>query len=227
MLAAAPARAEPDPGVALVVGTATMLLGFAVGATVTATANGSKRPTNTGWLIMESGFIVAPFAAHATQGEWTRGLAFSALPAAAMGGTVGLFDYSPGTVLHGTLVQQRILWGLFGTGLVSSVIVSRRRDPRPNPTPDRSPSRPWSRRGRWGSSSGGLCESAHRPRRPRPSRGRVRHRAPEPARPPRGPMMTLTEEPLDDRPAPEALRHARRGRRRRTAPTRAVVAGCQ
>ena len=122
MLAAASARAEPDPGVAVVVGTATMLLGFAVGATVAATANGSNVPTNTGWLIMESGFVLAPFAAHATQGEWIRGLAFSALPAAAMGGTLGLFDYSPGTVLHGTLVQQRILWGLFGTGLVSSVI---------------------------------------------------------------------------------------------------------
>ncbi len=122
MLAAAPARAEPDPGVAVVVGTATMLLGFAVGATVAATANDSNVPTNTGWLIMESGFVLAPFAAHATQGEWTRGLAFSALPAAAMGGTLGLFEHSPGIVLHGTLVQQRFLWGLFGTGLVSSVI---------------------------------------------------------------------------------------------------------
>jgi hypothetical protein len=122
VLAAAPARAEPDPGVAVVVGAATMLAGFAVGATVTATASGSNAPTNSGWLIMESGFVLAPWTAHATQGQWTRGLAFSALPAATVGGTVGLFEYDPGTVLHGTLVRQRILWGLFGAGLVSSVI---------------------------------------------------------------------------------------------------------
>ena len=107
---------------AVVVGTATLLVGFTVGATVTATANGSNIPTNTGWLIMESGFTLAPWTAHAMQGQWTRGLAFAALPAATVGGTVGLFEYEPGTVLHGTLVQQRILWGLFGAGLVSSVI---------------------------------------------------------------------------------------------------------
>ncbi len=122
VLGAAPARAESDPGVAVVVGTATLLLGFTVGATVAATANDSNVATNAGWLIMESGFVLAPLTAHATQGQWTRGLAFATLPAATLGGTVGLFDYSPGTVLHGTLVQQRILWGLFGAGLVSSVI---------------------------------------------------------------------------------------------------------
>lgn len=115
------ARAEPDPGVGLVAGTATLLLGFTVGSTVVATANGSNTSTNTGWLIMESGFVLAPWTAHAALGQWTRGLAFAALPAAVTGGTLGLFDYSPGTVLHGTLVQQRILWGLFGGGLVSSV----------------------------------------------------------------------------------------------------------
>jgi hypothetical protein len=115
------AHAEPDPGVGLVAGTAALLLGFTVGSTVVATANGSNTATNTGWLIMESGFVLAPWTAHAALGQWTRGLAFAALPAAATGGTVGLFDYSAGTVLHGTLVQQRILWGLFGGGLASSV----------------------------------------------------------------------------------------------------------
>jgi hypothetical protein len=122
VLAAAPARAEPDPAVGFVAGTAVLLLGFTVGGTVTATANGSNSSTNAGWLIMESGFVLAPSTAHAVLGQWGRGLAFSALPAAAVGGTVGLLDYSPGTVLSGTLVQQRFLWGLFGVGLVSSVI---------------------------------------------------------------------------------------------------------
>ncbi|HTB72049.1 MAG TPA: hypothetical protein VK762_02335 [Polyangiaceae bacterium] len=116
------ARAEPDPGIGLVAGTAVMLLGFTVGSTVVVTANGSNTSTNTGWLIMESGFVLAPWTAHAALGQWTRGLAFAALPAAATGGTIGLFDYAPGTVLHGTLVQQRFLWGLFGGGLVSAVL---------------------------------------------------------------------------------------------------------
>jgi hypothetical protein len=121
-VAASPARAEPDPAVGVVVGSAVLLVGMTVGSTVVATANGENGPTNAGWLVMESGFVLAPWTAHAAVGQWTRGLAFAALPGAAVGGTVGLFDYSPGTVLHGTLVQQRVLWGLFGAGLVSSVI---------------------------------------------------------------------------------------------------------
>jgi hypothetical protein len=121
-LAATPAQAEPDPAVGLVAGTAILLLGFTVGGTVVATAEGGAASTNAGWLVMESGFVLAPFTAHAALGQWTRGLAFAALPAATEGGTLGLFEYAPGTILHGSLVQQRILWGLFGAGLVSSVI---------------------------------------------------------------------------------------------------------
>ena len=121
VLATPSARAESDPGVGLVAGTAVLLLGFTVGSTVVATADGSNTATNAGWLIMESGFVLAPWTAHAALGQWTRGLAFAALPAATTGGTIGLFDYSAGTVLHGTLPQQRILWGLFGAGLVSGV----------------------------------------------------------------------------------------------------------
>jgi hypothetical protein len=122
VLATPSARAEPDPGVGLVAGTAVLLLGFTVGSTIVATADGSNVATNTGWLVMESGFVLAPWTAHAALGQWTRGLAFAALPAATTGGTVGLLDDSPGTVLHGTLVRQRILWGLFGAGLLSSMV---------------------------------------------------------------------------------------------------------
>lgn len=122
VLVAPPAVAEPDPAVGVVAGSAVLLLGFTVGSTVVATADGLNGPTNVGWLVMESGFVLAPWTAHAALGQWTRGLGFAALPAATVGGTAGLFDYSAGTVLHGTLVQQRILWGLFGAGLVSSVI---------------------------------------------------------------------------------------------------------
>jgi hypothetical protein len=122
VLGTTPAHAEPDPAVGFVAGTAVLLLGFTVGATVVAGANGSNGPTNAGWLIMESGFALAPWTAHAALGQWTRGLAFTAIPAATFGGTVGLVDYSPGTVLHGTLTEQRTLWGLFGVGLASGVI---------------------------------------------------------------------------------------------------------
>ena len=121
-LAAAPARADPEPVVGLVAGAGVMLLGFAVGGTVVATAEGSNMTTNAGWLIMQSGFALAPWTAHAALGQWARGLAFTALPAATVGGAAGLFDYAPDAVLHGSLVQQRVLWGLFGVGLVSSVL---------------------------------------------------------------------------------------------------------
>ena len=119
---AGPAHADPDPGAGLVAGAAVLLLGFAVGGTVVATANGANGPTNAGWLVIESGFTLAPLTAHAAVGQWGRGLAFAAPPAAMLGGTAALFDYSPGTVLHGTLPQQRVLWGLFGLGLLSSVV---------------------------------------------------------------------------------------------------------
>jgi hypothetical protein len=122
VLAASPARAEPDPAVGVVAGTAVLLVGFTIGSTIAATANGLNGPTNAGWLVMESGFVLAPWTAHAALGQWTRGLAFAALPAATLGGTAGLLDSTPGTVLHGTIVQQRVLWGLFGAGLVSGVI---------------------------------------------------------------------------------------------------------
>jgi hypothetical protein len=122
VLATSPAAAEADPAMGVVVGSAVLLLGFTVGGAVVASANGTNGQTNAGWLVMESGFGLAPWAAHATLGQWTRGLAFAALPTVTVGGTVGLFDDSGGVVLHGTLVQQRILWGLFGAGFASSVV---------------------------------------------------------------------------------------------------------
>jgi len=122
MLVPRTSRADTDASRGLLTGTAVLLLGFTVGGTVAATANGANGPTSTGWLLMESGFVFAPVAAHGAMGEWPRGLAFAALPAATMGGTVALFEDVPGAVLHGTLVQQRILWGLFGAGLVASAI---------------------------------------------------------------------------------------------------------
>ena len=120
---AAPVRADgPDPGPALVAGAAVLLVGFTMGATLVATAEGRNAPENTGWLVMESGMTLAPLTAHALTGTWARGLAFTALPAASEGGTIALFESDPGTIIHGSLPEQRVMWALFGAGLVSSLV---------------------------------------------------------------------------------------------------------
>jgi hypothetical protein len=119
----APARAEgPDPAPALVAGAAVLLVGFTMGATLVATAEGRNAPENTGWLVMESGMTLAPLTAHALTGAWARGLAFTALPAATEGGTLALFESDPGTIIHGSLPEQRVMWALFGVGLASSLV---------------------------------------------------------------------------------------------------------
>ena len=119
---ARPSAADPDPGVGMVAGAAVLLLGFTVGGAVIATAEGADGPTNTGWTLIESGFVLAPLTAHAVVGQWARGLAFAAPPAAFEGGNIGLMAGTPGVILHGTLAQQRIFWGLFGLGFASSVV---------------------------------------------------------------------------------------------------------
>jgi hypothetical protein len=120
---AAPARAEgPDPAPALVAGAAVLLVGFTIGATLVATAEGRDAPENAGWMVMESGMTLAPLTAHLLSGAWARGLAFTALPAATQGGTLALLESDPGTIIHGSLPEQRVLWGLFGASLVSSLV---------------------------------------------------------------------------------------------------------
>jgi hypothetical protein len=121
MLAAAPAHADPDRGAAVLAGAATFVLAFAAGGIVVATANGSNAQSNVGWVAIESGFTLAPLASHAVMGEWARGLAFAAVPAATEGSTVALFDYDDGTIQHGSLTEQRIMWGLFTAGLFAGI----------------------------------------------------------------------------------------------------------
>jgi hypothetical protein len=123
-LSPAVARAEepPDRGAAIITGAATFVLAFAAGGIIVVTANGGNLQSNVGWITIESGFALAPLASHAVLGEWTRGLAFTATPAAMLGGSVALFDYDNGTILHGSLTEQRIMWGLFTAGLFSGVV---------------------------------------------------------------------------------------------------------
>jgi hypothetical protein len=120
-LAATPCRAEGrDPAASLFAGASVLAAGFTVGALLLTTSNASATESNAGWLTIESGIALAPFAAHAVAGEWARGLAFSALPAGAIGGTAALFQYDPGTIAHGSLPEQRWLWSMFSVALAAS-----------------------------------------------------------------------------------------------------------
>ena len=123
LLPASIARAtEPDRGAAVLTGAATFVLAFAAGGIVVATASGGNMQSNVGWITIESGYALAPLASHAVAGEWPRGLVFAATPAAMLGGSVALFDYDNGTIQHGSLTEQRIMWGLFTAGLFSGVV---------------------------------------------------------------------------------------------------------
>jgi len=116
------ARAEtPDPAAAFFTGALVFVGGFTAGGLLLATSGGSTQD-NLGWLVMEGGFALAPLASHAVVGEWTRGIAFAAVPAAMTGGSAVLFNVDPGTIVHGSLPEQRVLWGLFGAGLFSSAV---------------------------------------------------------------------------------------------------------
>jgi hypothetical protein len=117
----APPAATPDRGLGVVTGATILVLGFALGGTVIAAADRENGASNAGWMIMESCLVLAPLAAHGAVGQWGRGLAFAAPPAAFAGGTAALFAYDPGTLIHGSLPEQRILWGLFGAGLIAGV----------------------------------------------------------------------------------------------------------
>jgi hypothetical protein len=114
-LLAAPraARAEgPDGAMAIVAGAGSEVAGFIIGGTVLATGH-TLQASNVGWLTIESGFVLAPLAAHAVEGEWGRGALFASVPAACVAATSTLFAVIPNTVDYGSLPQQRTMWGLF------------------------------------------------------------------------------------------------------------------
>ena len=130
-LVATPSRAsEPDPALAVALGAATILTGFIVGGTLIG-ASAHPRPSedaatdnarNTaGWFAIEGGFVLAPLASHAVVGEWGRGALLSALPAAATIGTIPILAMEPDAVAHGSLPQQRWMWGLFCGAMATSV----------------------------------------------------------------------------------------------------------
>jgi hypothetical protein len=121
LLAASTARADPpDRGAALIGGAAVFVVGFAVGGMLVATGDSSDTQANAGWLVMQSTFVATPIVAHGVAGDWVRGLAWAAAPAATTAGSAGLFAYDKGTIFHGSLPEQRWLWGLYGVGLAGA-----------------------------------------------------------------------------------------------------------
>jgi len=120
---AADAHAEsPDPALAFLAGAAPILAGFVVGGALVGTSHDRAAEDNAGWLTIEGGFVLGPLLSHAVAGEWSRAAVFSATPAASFAGTAALFEYAPNVASGGTLEQQRVLWSLFGLGLVSAAI---------------------------------------------------------------------------------------------------------
>jgi hypothetical protein len=113
---------EPEPVVAFLTGASVLFAGFAVGAVVLAAGGGGDAANNAGWMTTEAGFVLAPVASHVVVGEWQRALAFGATPAATMGGTGVLLAMHPSAIAHGELAEQRVLWSLFGLGLLSSAV---------------------------------------------------------------------------------------------------------
>jgi hypothetical protein len=116
------ARAEdPDPAIAFAVGAATVFVGFAVGGAFIATNQGDAAKAEAGWFGMESGFSLAPLVSHAVAGEWARGAVFASIPTATTLATIPVFAVNDAAVEHGTLPQQRVMWGLFIAGLAGSM----------------------------------------------------------------------------------------------------------
>ena len=113
--------APPDPALAWLVGAAVVVGGFLVGGTILGGANGDEAVVRTGWMTIEGGLALAPLASHAVVGEWTRGLAFAAVPAAAVAGSAVLFGVVPGAIDHGEAPARVSVWSCMTAGLLTGI----------------------------------------------------------------------------------------------------------
>ncbi len=121
-LFASPARADgPDPAAAFALGAATILTSFIVGGTFMAANQGDAAKAEAGWFMLEGGFSAAPLVSHAAVGEWGRGAVWAAIPTATTLATIPVFSLDGAAVEHGTLPEQRVMWGLFCGGLAASM----------------------------------------------------------------------------------------------------------
>lgn len=123
VLAAPSARADkPDPALAFLAGTCAFLAGFAAGGVLLGTSQDSEAQTRAGWMTIEAGFALAPVAAHAVTGEWTRAVAFAATPTAALAVTATVVGIDPSAIDRGQVAARVSVWSLFSVGLVSGAI---------------------------------------------------------------------------------------------------------
>ncbi len=113
---------EPDPALGFITGASVFLVGFGLGGVLLTASSQSRADQNAGWLTIQSGFALAPLAAHAVTGEWTRGALFATVPTAAALTSGTVIAVFPDAVANGQLPKQRVLWGSFGVGLFSSVV---------------------------------------------------------------------------------------------------------
>jgi hypothetical protein len=127
----APALAQPSPvseeppdrTLAFVTGAATAFAGFTLGGTIMAVAGDDPAKTNAGWLIIEGGLTLAPLSAHVVNGEWGRGAIFAAIPGAAtLGSLPSMLENPRGSVDHGSIEEQRVMWSFFGVALFASAV---------------------------------------------------------------------------------------------------------
>ena len=123
VLASSPSRAEkPDPTIAFVTGACVFLAGFAAGGVLLGTDQGSDARTSAGWLAIESGFVLAPLLSHGVEGEWARGIAFAAPPAAMLAGTAVVIGIDPSGIDHGEIGARVPAWSFLTAGLISGVV---------------------------------------------------------------------------------------------------------
>ncbi len=116
------ADSRPDGVVAFAVGAVTMFAGFVIGGTLVAASGADAAKNETGWLVIEGGFALAPLTSHAAVGEWGRGAAFAAIPTATTLGSVPIFLARQDAVEGGPIPQQEGLWWLFVGGLGSAIV---------------------------------------------------------------------------------------------------------
>jgi hypothetical protein len=122
VVAAPAAHADPpDPALAWLTGASVFAGGFLAGGAIAGSANGDESAVRFGWMTIEGAFVLAPLASHAVVGEWTRGLAFAAVPAAAFATSAVLLGFVPDAIDHGLAPARSTIWSCLTAGLLTGV----------------------------------------------------------------------------------------------------------
>jgi hypothetical protein len=122
VLASSPSRAEkPEPAIAFLTGASVLLAGFAAGGLLLGTSPSDDARTSAGWVAIEAGFVLAPLVSHGVEGEWARGAAFAAPPAAMLAGTAVIIGVDPSGIDHGRIGARLPAWSFLTVGLVTGI----------------------------------------------------------------------------------------------------------